>query len=727
MGAVTVRRWWILGGGSFSAKLPAAISSRCRNQFYLLEFPQDEVESLKLDLGGRFKAWAWNAAQGWAKASDGSGLPHTGGFGFRPQFGALARDLKARLGAERLASRGLSVQWDRRLAYLMPRDLDRLTRELDLLGVVLNKNQFGEPQHVGAQNRVSVAPPFASFNARALEPWEVARTFVAPPYFERLARKRHTVLVGPRGSGKTTVLKMLQSSALEAWSSPDAEKFREVVDYSSVFVPADEAWRKQLDSTTSRDWSEKETQVLSGAALTTQALMAFVRTLLSRAYPREAENHPPHRRVRLSGRMEAALADGLASAWRLGLTLPSLSEVLLALGRRMIDLKVLAGQLDLRAAESRRAALGETPWLHLPLIDSLVQGIEAFEAHVGDRGARWALLFDELEKAPDWIVAFLFSSMRSVDDRIVFKLSLSPYSSVDSAGPGSPHSGHDQETISLWFPRKEEATSFSLSLANALLKARGIDSDLPSLLGRSESEVLEGNLFGVRYHRDSKLLRVFQSLAERDFSFSRYLQTQDINLQRPETLSGQKRAETLRKVQAVVRLRELFRGQKLESQAERVRRRSRKNPSAYTGVADVLAVTEGNPRLLIGLLERLLDGYRSGSIHPSRQAKEIRRTRSIYAAFLRTIPCPTESPGLQSRGLLGMLNQIGTAFEQQLHDFDFNPEPPGSFTVDSRVRWDLLKALGEAVNAGAIVYVPDENGELVLASFGVSASASHTF
>lgn len=53
------------------------------------------------------------------------------------------------------------------------------------------------------------------FNARALPPSDIARSFIPPEHhFVRLLSRSHTLVVGPRGSGKTTLLKMLTVSAL---------------------------------------------------------------------------------------------------------------------------------------------------------------------------------------------------------------------------------------------------------------------------------------------------------------------------------------------------------------------------------------------------------------------------------------------------------------------------------------------------------------------------------
>ena len=68
------------------------------------------------------------------------------------------------------------------------------------------------------------APPsiFESFNARALEPADVARTFIPPDHYSDVLKRAHTLVVGPRGSGKTTILKMLQAPALENSSGDKA-------------------------------------------------------------------------------------------------------------------------------------------------------------------------------------------------------------------------------------------------------------------------------------------------------------------------------------------------------------------------------------------------------------------------------------------------------------------------------------------------------------------------
>src|SRR3954470_15580022 len=89
---------------------------------------------------------------------------------------------------------------------------------------------------------------FESFNARALEPDQVARTFVPSQHYRTLTKRSHSIIIGPRGSGKTTLLKMLQQPALEAWNHPHADEYRSIIDFTGVFIATDVSWGRQVQS-----------------------------------------------------------------------------------------------------------------------------------------------------------------------------------------------------------------------------------------------------------------------------------------------------------------------------------------------------------------------------------------------------------------------------------------------------------------------------------------------
>lgn len=92
-------------------------------------------------------------------------------------------------------------------------------------------------------------------------------------------------------------------------------------------------------------------------------------------------------------------------------------------------------------------------------IQSAIRGITAFDSSVNRYDGRWCLMFDELEIAPAQIQEVLFRSLRASDQRLIFKLALSPSTQAasvfrDALGPSE---GNDFEEISLYSDPKESA------------------------------------------------------------------------------------------------------------------------------------------------------------------------------------------------------------------------------------------------------------------------------
>ena len=151
--------------------------------------------------------------------------------------------------------------------------------------------------------------------------------------------------------------------------------------------------------------------------------------------------------------------------------------------------------------------------------------------------------------------------------------------------------------------------------------------------------------------------------------------------------------------------------------------RSRKSPTIFTGTRSLFAIVEGNPRWLIALASPLIRHFLE---HPGQkvprsvQANAILSACNRFRALLRTIPlfpwsdAPAHriSPG---RGLLGLLDKIGEEFHSAVVKNAFSAEPALSFIVDSNAPEELIAALGRALNAGAIILVP-EGGETLISS-----------
>lgn len=576
---------------------------------------------------------------------------------------------------------------------------------------------------------VKVSYPFESFNARYLNPSQVASSFVPPSQYEQLVKQRHTVVVGPRGSGKTTLLKMLQGEALEAWQHPVANEFRNKINYTGVFIPADRSWKAQIDALDNKKFSEEHSRLFGIASFTTHVLRCFISAIIYRAHPPQTEGLNSHRRVVLSLEQEALFVKKLSDSWLLPSHVPSLTGLHFALATRLSKIKILSSQESLLDEKDRSKRLADEKILHLSFLDCIVEAMDLFENISKERNTKWALLFDELEIVPEQIRDTVIPSMRSVDSRILFKLSLSPFNaniqtSVDSVMPA-----HDYDVLQLWYSSKEDGYPFCHELLRLMLKAREIEDHSedvifgPSEFDQSKKEY-ENHI--SHYSPGSRQYERILSLAKKDQSFNRYLQEHKIDVDKIHMIKGSERASDIRKIISIVVVRDEFRkaDNPTADNSDEIlnikngKLRSRKDVHIYGGVKSLFAITEGNPRLFIGMVDRLLDQRQStdNKVLPHIQTAEIKNAERRFRAFLKTIPCSSLKGNQPTRGVLTLIDIIGEAFRKNVITDEFTPEPKGSFIVDSRTPPDLLKSLGEALNAGALVYVPDRDSDIVINS-----------
>ena len=311
----------------------------------------------------------------------------------------------------------------------------------------------------------------------------------------------------------------------------------------------------------------------------------------------------------------------------------------------------------------REERLGSHHYLHLHFLTAASVAVERFDELDREHRGKWALLFDELELAPEWIREELFGSLRSIDARFLFKLSLSPFSGdTTPTSILSPLHGHDYDIIPLWYPHKESGYAFSEALVSAMATARGLRDMSPyELFGPSDFEFVADNEvpLGGSYGPGSPAQRRFLSLAEKDATFRRYIDARHLDLGRLHELSDRERARDVRKIIGIVAVRDAFRD--VGTEEGRPRRRGRKNPDR-AGATALFAMTEGNPRWLIGIVSALLrDSSELGRarIEGARQSREVRSAASRFRAFLKTIPCPPFRASQPPRGVLSVLDSIG--------------------------------------------------------------------
>jgi hypothetical protein len=571
-----------------------------------------------------------------------------------------------------------------------------------------------------------------AFNARWLTPIQVAKTFVPPQCFDALAGLTHTLLVGPRGSGKTTLLKMLQPKALEAWTSEDALHLKERIDFVGVFIPADLSWKRQVEALANLRGQSGE--VVPRAAFTISVLHALVQVAAWRCSVLDARFRP-FKRVAIDQNVETELVREVSRAWRLSLDAFSLIALKHELRRSLQDL-----DQDGRGPQS---ISGEFEHLYsLGPIGAATTFVEFFNDMVGEPDQRWALLVDELEIAPDDIQQSLLSGARSRDERLLLKLALSPFNKHFAAltGHQAPRSMHDYEQIQLWVAAKKSegraavSKEFCEKMWFMALEQRGLPRTSPyRALGESyaledqadhdqETTPTTPQAVGSRrrsspYARTGKWGIRFIELAKKDASFRTYLSDQGVDPEKLDELPEPVRAQVVRKVTPIVAVREFYR--KADSDSENPGTRSRKSHELYVGADSFFAISESNPRWLKATLSRMLDGLNAERgyivVGKEKQSAAIEGAAHRFSALLASWPGPIGNK-YRTRNMLDLIRRIGAYFHRSLVQGPFETQPPLSFIVDANASSDLLDALQEALNLGAIVYVPDEGSDLALGS-----------
>jgi hypothetical protein len=566
----------------------------------------------------------------------------------------------------------------------------------------------------------NVSSIFDSFNARALNAIDVARTFVPSEHFNSLLKRRHTIVLGPRGSGKTTLLKMLQPTALEHWVHPLAQEYRDQIDFTGVFIATDISWGEQISALGNHRLDADSHRQLSIATFTTHVLRALIMAMIDRIGP--STSHVSFRRVDLPLQSESALVSQLCRAWHLKPEVLTLLSLKHSLSDRLSVIKELASKEALLDKEGRLKRIASNEALHIHFIQSCSMAIELFDDMAGQQDSKWALMFDELELSPVWIQDELVQALRSTDGRLLFKLALNPYSESELLlkGPLSAAPGQDFDQIPLWYAEKRDAYDFCMNLWYQMLELRRLPQRDPrKVLGNSYFETRPTDWTGERnaYNITSRVGSRFLELSNKDASFRQYLKDNNLDLDTMHLLEPNERAATVRKIAPIVALREFYRRSDHEGTAN-AGDRSRKREVLYSGADSVFAISEGNPRWFIGIVSKLLDRWdnpEKNRIPPPVQAQELRRAAERFAALLKTLPTSDNMP-IEVFGAFEIVKHVAKYFRREAVSADFRPEPPGTLIVDDDVDDETLVSLKQALNSGALVYIPEDEGQLILTS-----------
>ncbi|ENK2264145.1 TPA: ATP-binding protein [Vibrio parahaemolyticus] len=528
-----------------------------------------------------------------------------------------------------------------------------------------------------------------SFNAKTTTAEELCSTFIPNDFYDKLACPNHCIMVGPRGSGKTTLMRMLEVESLELWDGASSEFYRKQIGFSGVFVPTDRYWKTQYDKINGKrngaDVSKEEAQNLAKALILLDEMFAFhvfeqFISVVNFRSSRVITKVNGYKSVKFSKEEEVSLVKCLSELWDLQPSLPTLRSLYAEI---ILKKKRLSKSVNLLVKGKREKVEDE---LDIELIDNIKESVSlvnnAFEEYQG----KWAFLFDELELAPDNIIQPLVDQMRGGHKNIIFKLALSPYHQGVSItdNPHSSMKSEDLKYINLSGLGDKEGVKFSKQLCTSLFNRSGLYGDLESYFSKPSP-----------INTDSD----FKSLIEKDSSFKSYLESREL-------LKGEydDSDSLIRKIKFIAHLR----NHKKDNKGIKRRRRA---ADFYAGFDHVCKSVEYNPRMLIGLMSQfipLVKNSKNSKVSVSEQIRCLESYFESFKALLGTIALDSNSSKFNN--IYNFIEEIAGFFANEIYGVEFKSEPKGCFKIEPSLNPSLREIVGYALNAGALVIVDNNSG-----------------
>ncbi len=539
-----------------------------------------------------------------------------------------------------------------------------------------------------------------AYNARTKSIDDICNSFIVNDEFRELAGANNSILVGPRGSGKTTLMKMLQFQALTVWNGVEADRFKNNINYYGVFIRTDRIWKMQYDKL--RSFSDRsgdgkfENYIQS---LFTYHVLEQVVSTLNFIISKERSCAGFGSFSKMD---EASLVAELRGAWSVDPKVPSLKSLAISIAFKKNEISTYLSSIYRESS----GAVGPDI-LTGSLTDIIGPSISAINIFL-QRDIKWALLFDELELAPSEIIQPLIDSMRGGEDSIILKLSLSPYHADVGVGSDiySTMMNQDVSIVNLSDVEREEnrRKEFCKRLSENTLKNYNISGDI-------EDKFVTPDSFDV--------VKVFEEYSRKSDEFERYLEKIGISISEIPNYDESGMAPVVRRFKHIVYL--LNARTKDDGRFNSAKRAD----DYYGGFYNLCRQVEYNPRMLIGLMNSFVEEISQGNkISLSKQISFLNRMVESYVSMLQTIPINIVS---SNANLYDFINVIGSYFEDSMYVQKFKSEPLGSFSVDSDSA-ELNTAIGYAWNSGAIILENGEKaGKIYKARFRLSYIFSHKF
>jgi len=487
------------------------------------------------------------------------------------------------------------------------------------------------------------------------------------------------------------------------WNQPSSEDFKNRIDFVGVFIPTDRIWRDQIKTLERYTESEAVRRFVTNFTFSSHVVSRICATFQERLSINSESGLQNFKQIEIGEKDLQDLVRELAILFGVKPLRPTMKSLSAGLSLRLVESTTfLLRLLVTKSDEEVRSELSqlEPNWNHNYRVLA-ENAIEIFSGYCGTSDEKWALLFDELELAPDLILSNLLDSARGSSDRLIYKLSLVPYLPSMTADQSlfSAMQGNDFEPILLWYEQKSDGLyRFFENLVTQMLHERGV-------FDKSLSDVIEEP-------KEASHEEVFARCWDIDDSFKALMKRKGIPRD-IANVSPSQRAAIVRKLSPVLRVR-LAHTKPLGKGKLRFRSLNR-YPDLYGGWRSLATILEGNPRWIIGVMSPLIDSYvQSGeTIAVHAQLDAVSKTAQKYVSMLKVIPYQHKH-GVEPSSANNLIRRIGEYFQKSINTDKMELDTKNCFLVSQSVPPEVQESLGAAMNAGAIVYLPGTSSSFMV-------------